>query len=93
MNKEEINHFIEHNLINFSVNSTGWNDLIRYLLYEFAVAGWNMDHRVFGKEKFGELRCYTYSEDEILNTKLKRLKVNIQNFLSGRVRSVEKKAR
>lgn len=74
MNKEEINHFIEHNLINFSVNSTGWNDLIRNLLYEFAVAGWNMDHRVFGKEKFGELRCYTYSEDEILNTKLKKIK-------------------
>ncbi|MCP1300768.1 hypothetical protein NK356_16450 [Chryseobacterium sp. S0630] len=74
MNKEEINLFIERNLTNFSVNSTGWNDLIRKLLYEFAVAGWNMEHRVFGKEKFGELRCYTYSEDETLNDKLKKIK-------------------
>ncbi|WP_114821265.1 hypothetical protein [Chryseobacterium sp. KLBC 52] len=74
MNKEEIDLFIERNLTNFSVNSTGWNDLIRNLLHEFAVAGWNRDHRVFGKEKFGELRCYTYSEDETLNDKLKKIK-------------------
>jgi ribosomal protein L32 len=74
MNREEINHFIESNLTNFSVNSTGWNDLIRKLLFEFAIAGWNMENRVFGKEKFGELRCYTYFEDEILNTQLKNIK-------------------
>jgi len=74
MNKEEINLFVERNLINFSVNSTGWDDLIRKLLFEFAVAGWNMEHRVFGKEKFGELRCYTYSEDESLNKRLKNIK-------------------
>ncbi len=74
MNKEEIDLFIERNLLNFSVNSIGWNELIRKLLFEFAVAGWNMRHRVFGKEKFGELRCYTYSEDETLNNKLKNIK-------------------
>jgi hypothetical protein len=74
MNKEEINLFIERNLTNFSVNSTGWDELIRNLLHEFAVAGWNMNHRVFGKEKLGELRCYTYSEDETLNAKLKKIK-------------------
>ncbi|MEJ5049196.1 hypothetical protein WH221_05115 [Chryseobacterium culicis] len=74
MNTEEITLFIERNLTNFSVNSTGWNDLIRSLLYEFAMAGWNREHRVFGKEKFGELRCYTYSEDETLNNKLKKIK-------------------
>ncbi|WP_276967883.1 hypothetical protein [Chryseobacterium sp.] len=74
MNTEEINFFVERNLTNFSVNSTGWNDLIRKLLFEFAVVGWNMNHRVFGKEKLGELRCYTYSEDETLNGKLKKIK-------------------
>lgn len=74
MNKEEINLFIERNLTNFSVNSTGWDELIRNLLHEFAMAGWNREHRVFGKEKFGELRCYTYSEDEVLNNKLKKIK-------------------
>lgn len=74
MNKDEINLFIESNLTNFSVNSTGWEELIRKLLYEFAMAGWKMEHRVFGKEKFGELRCYTYSEDEALNNKLKNIR-------------------
>ncbi|RLJ32860.1 hypothetical protein CLU97_2325 [Chryseobacterium sp. 7] len=74
MNTEEINLFVERNLTNFSVNSTGWNDLIRKLLFEFAIAGWNLEHPVFGKEKFGELRCYTYSEDEALNIRLKNIK-------------------
>lgn len=74
MNKEEISLFVERNLTNFSVNSTGWESLIRKLLFEFAIAGWNMEHRVFGKEKFGGLRCYTYSEDEALNNKLKAIK-------------------
>ncbi|PTT37605.1 hypothetical protein DBR28_09620, partial [Chryseobacterium sp. HMWF028] len=74
MNKEGINLFVERNLTNFSVNSTGWDDLIRKLLFEFAIAGWNLEHRVFGKEKFGELRCYTYSEDETLNNRLKNIK-------------------
>ncbi|QXU50476.1 hypothetical protein KYG33_05380 [Chryseobacterium sp. D764] len=74
MNKEEINLFVERNLTNFSVNSTGWEQLIQKLLFEFAIAGWNMEHRVFGKEKFGGLRCYTYSEDEALNNKLKAIK-------------------
>lgn len=74
MNREEINLFIERNLTNFPVNSTGWHDLIRKLLFEFAIAGWNLEHSVFGKEKFGELRCYTYSEDETLNIRLKNIK-------------------
>lgn len=74
MNKEEINLFVERNLTNFSVNSTGWDSLIRKLLFEFAIAGWSREHRVFGKEKFGGLRCYTYSEDEALNNKLKIIK-------------------
>lgn len=74
MNTEEINLFVERNLTNFSVNSIGWHDLIRKLLFEFAIAGWNLEHPVFGKEKFGELRCYTYSEDEALNIRLKNIK-------------------
>ncbi|WP_426478862.1 hypothetical protein ACP3T3_05225 [Chryseobacterium sp. CBSDS_008] len=74
MNEQEINLFIERNVSNFSVNSTGWDELIRKLLHEFAIAGWNREHRVFGKEKFGELRCYTYSEDETLNNELKKIK-------------------
>ncbi|REC61568.1 hypothetical protein DRF65_15410 [Chryseobacterium pennae] len=73
MRQEDISHFIERNLKNFSVNSTGWNDLIGKMLTELAVAGWNMEHDVFGKEKFGELRCYMYSENEKLNAALKKI--------------------
>jgi hypothetical protein len=73
MDQEDISHFIERNLKNFSVNSTGWNDLIGKMLSELIAAGWNMEHDVFGKEKFGELRCYMYSEHEGLNTALKKI--------------------
>ncbi|SIS66080.1 hypothetical protein SAMN05421786_101814 [Chryseobacterium ureilyticum] len=71
MKEDDINGFIERNLKNFSVNSTGWNDLIRQMLFELAVGGWNMKNDVFGKEKFGELRCSLYSENEELNVTLK----------------------
>lgn len=71
MKQEEINRFIEHNLRNFSVNSTGWNEIIREMLFEFAIGGWNLEKDVFGKEKFGELRCYTYSENPELNAIIK----------------------
>lgn len=73
MNGEELNRFIEHNLSNFSVNSTGWNDLIGKMLTELAAAGWNMDHDVFGKEKLGTLHCCMYSENEELNIALKKI--------------------
>lgn len=74
MKQEDINSFIEHNLKNFSVNSTGWNHLIRQMLFEFAIGGWNMNNNVFGKEKSGELRCYSYSENEELNTAIRNIK-------------------
>lgn len=71
MKQEDIERFIERNLKNFSVNSTGWNGIIRQMLFEFAIGGWNLEKDVFGKEKFGELRCYTYSENPELNAILK----------------------
>ncbi|WP_284463178.1 hypothetical protein [Chryseobacterium sp.] len=73
MGQEEIDSFIERNLKNFSVNSTGWRDLIRQMLFEFAIGGWNIENDVFGKEKFGELRCNIYSENEELNATLKNI--------------------
>lgn len=73
MEQQDINSFIEHNLKNFSVNSTGWNDLIGKMLSELVAAGWNMEHDVFGKEKFGGLRCYIYSENEELNANLRKI--------------------
>ncbi|MDM1554678.1 hypothetical protein PYS58_05025 [Chryseobacterium indologenes] len=73
MEQQDINRFIERNRKNFSVNSTGWNDLIGKMLSELVDAGWNMEHDVFGKEKFGGLRCYIYSEDEELNARLKKI--------------------
>ncbi|WP_336964759.1 hypothetical protein [Chryseobacterium contaminans] len=73
MEQQDINSFIERNLKNFSVNSTGWNDLIGRMLSELIAAGWNIEHDVFGKEKFGGLRCYIYSEDEELNARLKKI--------------------
>ncbi|MDN3692826.1 hypothetical protein QWZ06_11325 [Chryseobacterium tructae] len=73
MKQEDISYFIERNLKNFSVNSTGWNDLIGKMLSEMAVSGWNMEYDVFGKERFGELYCTIYSENEELNIVLKKI--------------------
>lgn len=84
MNQEDINCFIERNLKNFSVNSTGWNDLIGEMLSELVIAGWNMEHDVFGKEKFGALRCYMYSENVELNTNLRKI-TNKYSQLSQKV--------
>ncbi|SDI87135.1 hypothetical protein [Chryseobacterium jejuense] len=84
MKQQDINSFIERNLKNFSVNSTGWNDLIGNMLSELVAAGWNMEHDVFGKEKFGGLRCYIYSENEELNARLRKI-TNKYARLSGKV--------
>ncbi|CAH0173108.1 hypothetical protein [Chryseobacterium sp. Bi04] len=73
MKQEVINAFIERNLKNFQVNSTGWNALIKQMLFEFAIGGWNTEKDIFGKEKYGELRCYIYSEDKELNTVIKNI--------------------
>lgn len=73
MKQEDIDRFVERNLKNFSVNSTGWNEIIRQMLFEFAIGGWNLEKDVFGKEKFGELRCYTYSENPELNATIKSI--------------------
>ncbi|MBV8327704.1 hypothetical protein [Chryseobacterium sp.] len=70
MNHKEISSFVEQNLKNFEVNSTGWNDLIRQMLFEFAIGGWNTEKDVFGKEKEGELWCCIYSEDPELNEEI-----------------------
>jgi hypothetical protein len=50
MKQEDIDRFVERNLKNFSVNSTGWNEIIRQMLFEFAIGGWNLEKDVFGKE-------------------------------------------
>jgi len=71
---EAFNAFIEENIKNFSINGTGWNSLIRNMLYEFCLAGWNLDEKVFGKEKFGGLRCHVSSPDEALNKKIQEIK-------------------
>ncbi|WP_347216437.1 hypothetical protein [Chryseobacterium sp.] len=84
MKQQDINSFIERNLKNFSVNSTGWHNLIGEMLSEFVMAGWNMEHDVFGKEKFGGLRCYIYSENEELNANLKKITDKYAQ-LSGKV--------
>ncbi len=69
----DINRFIEDNLLNFSVNGTGWNGLIRNMLHEFCLAGWDMNSRVSGKEKFGELRCYSVSPDKNINAEIHKI--------------------
>lgn len=84
MEQKDIHSFIERNLKNFSVNSTGWNDLIGKMLSELAAAGWNMEHDVFGKEKLGALCCYIYSENKELNARLRK----ITNAYSQRSRKV-----
>ncbi|AZA89704.1 Uncharacterised protein [Chryseobacterium nakagawai] len=84
MKQEDLNCFIERNLKNFSVNSTGWNTLIGEMLSELINAGWNIEHDVFGKEKFGGLRCSIYSENEELNANLRKI-TNKYSQLSQKV--------
>ncbi|MGH1517486.1 hypothetical protein [Chryseobacterium sp. JK1] len=73
MHQDDIDLFIERNLKNFSVNSTGWNEIIRQMLFELVIGGWNLEKDVFGKEKNGELRCRIYSENSELNAVMKTL--------------------
>lgn len=71
--KEEIDQFVETNLLNFVLKGKGWYNLLRNMLYEICLAGWNLNDNVGGKEKFGGLRCYAYSEDEQLNTEVQKI--------------------
>lgn len=68
---DDIEKFIKQNLPNFSVNGTGWNELIQKMLFEFCIAGWDTGRNVGGKEKFGELRCSVILEDKNLEKKIK----------------------
>ncbi|MES2556617.1 MAG: hypothetical protein V4604_10725 [Bacteroidota bacterium] len=67
MSDSEAQRFIEKNLPNFSLNGKGWHALIRDMLFEFWAAGWDVNTNVYGKEKFGELRCYSVAENELVN--------------------------
>lgn len=73
LSREEIDRFIENNLLNFSINGSGWRNLIRNMLEEFCLAGWDLNEKVGGKEKFGGLRCYSFSEDEKLNIEIQKI--------------------
>ena len=73
MNQDDIDRFTERNLKNFSVNSTGWNEIIRQMLFELAIGGWNIEKDIFGKEKNGELSCPAYSENPELNAVIKSI--------------------
>ncbi|WP_422692629.1 hypothetical protein [Chryseobacterium sp. Mn2064] len=43
------------------------------MLFELAIAGWNLEKDVFGTEKNGELRCHIYSENPELNAVIKTI--------------------
>lgn len=58
MKSTDIENFIETNLKNFSLNGSGWHEIIRKMLFEFCISGYDMTQTVGGKEKFGELRCH-----------------------------------
>lgn len=73
MNSNDIDKFIERNVQNFRLNGTGWNDIVRRMLFEFGIAGWDLNSMVGGKEKFGELRCYLVHEDKELEEKAKKI--------------------
>jgi hypothetical protein len=62
--------FVEKNLPNFRIGGKGWHALIRDMLLEFLEAGWNINTPVYGKEKFGELRCHMIAEDETVNKRI-----------------------
>ncbi|MFC3157862.1 hypothetical protein SAMN05443633_104213 [Chryseobacterium arachidis] len=83
LSREEMDRFIENNLLNFSINGSGWHNLIRNMLEEFCLAGWNLNEKVSGKEKFGGLRCYSTSTDEELNIEIRKI-VDKYSALSGK---------
>lgn len=70
MNSNTIEAFIKRNISNFKLNGPGWNDLIEKMLFEFCIAGWDINSIVGGKEKFGALRCYIALEDKDLEQKI-----------------------
>lgn len=82
MYSKDIEKFIEKNLSNFQLNGKGWNDLIRKMLFEFCIAGWDINKEVHGKEKFGGLRCYIILEDKDLEKKIQEI-VKYYMCLSG----------
>jgi len=71
MQYKTIQQFINQNISNFHVNGEGWDTLIRNMLFEFCIAGWDVSKVVGGKEKFGGLRCYIELEDKELEQKIR----------------------
>jgi hypothetical protein len=57
MKSHDIDNFIEQNVKNFDI-STGWVGLVKQMLFEFCIAGRNLEDGVCGKHKWAELRCY-----------------------------------
>lgn len=73
MYQKDIDEFIEKNISNFQLNGTGWTGLVRKMLFEFCIAGWDLSVPVGGKEKFGGLRCYISLEDKALEERILRI--------------------
>ena len=73
MRSTEIEKFINKNILNFHKNGSGWNSLISNMLFEFCIAGWNVNDKVGGKEKFGGLRCDISCENQDLKKEIDKI--------------------
>jgi hypothetical protein len=83
MHSKDIDNFVQKNLSNFRLNGKGWHDLIKKMLFEFCIVGWNINNDVHGKEKFGILRCYISLDDKDLESKIKSI-VQTYTYLSSK---------
>ncbi|MEZ0006169.1 hypothetical protein ABH942_001532 [Flavobacterium sp. 28YEA47A] len=83
MYSRDIDYFVQRNLLNFKLNGKGWHDLIKKMLFEFCIAGWDINNDVSGKEKYGTLRCYIVLDNKDLEQKIKTI-VQAYAHLSGK---------
>jgi hypothetical protein len=83
MYSKNIDNFVQKNLSNFQLNGKGWHDLIKKMLFEFCIAGWDINNDVYGKEKYGGLRCYILLDNKDLEQTIKRI-VQTYTILSAK---------
>lgn len=73
MKSTDIEKFVNKNISNFHINGSGWKRLISDMLFEFCIAGWNVNNIVGGKEKFGGLRCNVICDDQNLERNIHKI--------------------
>jgi len=72
MKSHDIDNFIAENIKNFDIRE-GWVELVKKMLFEICVAGWDMENGICGKHKWAQLRCYPFAGGPEFNTSIKAI--------------------